>query len=863
MLKLLAISWHSLIIGLRSTIVGALLLATTVLYADEDKAYQWRCDSDSQGNWQCSKTERPSPVIEARRPAWLSFGLRTSANPEQPRVAAVHNLDWVEEEDMTAQQRAETDPYCCGAYIEPKRDYPDANLAPEQAPLRVNALSTEAQSDSVAVLDGDVHISQGYRQVRSDRAKVDQDNRHVLLEGNVRFREPNMLLMGDNATLDLDSKEVELDNATYVLHEASVRGTAKTLVRQVDGKILITDASYSSCEPTDDSWQLKTTQIELDQETGFATVKNARLQIRDVPVFYFPYAKFPINNRRSSGLLFPAISVDKENGLDFTQPIYWNLAPNYDATISPRYIQERGVGLETNFRHLSSWGMTEISAGFLGNDKGGKDESEKDPVSGLYPHQGQDRYMASIRHQGGSGGLWSTFLDLNHVSDKDYFRDIGQMTADENSRTHLNRHASLSYTIDNWHFNVQSRDFQSITAGLSDQYSVLPKISINGKYRLFNSLMLHLNHQHAVFDHDDQSFVTGSRNKLGYSIGWDKRWDWGYFNPSVSFKHLSHDLDLPSTDDQTLVQKSPSINVPIVSIDSGIFMERDHPWFTSLRQTFEPRLFYVKTDYKDHSALHDFDTREITPSYDLLFRNNRFHGGDRIADDHRISLGLSTSFIDKKTGQERFRARLAQAVYLDDRQVTLSAQPNAEELAELSRDQSYLAFDLSGRVSNNWRLSTEIIYDNHDNELEKSGLSLRYNDQQNNLFNFAYRFTKRPPRFIEDNSAEQDIEQTDISFFMPFGRNFNWVGRWNHDITNKRELELFAGFEYNNCCWRASLVMRRWLERKDELLFPERDLEPKNGIFLQIQLKGLAGTGGRVDTILQKGIQGYEPLQNF
>ena len=850
-------------IGRHGPIIIALLLATTGLYAEEDKAYQWLCDGDAQGSWQCNKTERPSPVIEARRSAWLSFGLRTSANPEQPRVAAVHNLDWIEEQDMTAQQRAESDPHCCGGYIEPKRDYPDANLAPEQAPLRVNALSTEAQTDSVALLDGDVHISQGYRQVRSDRAKVDQDNRHVLLQGNVRFREPNMLLMGDNATLDLDSKKVELDNATYVLHEASVRGAAKNLVRQADGIILIEDASYSSCAPNDDSWQLKTTEIELDQEAGFATVRNARLQIGDVPVFYFPYAKFPISNRRSSGLLFPVISVDKENGLDFAQPIYWNLAPNYDATISPRYIQERGIGLETTFRHLNRWAMTEVTAGFLGSDKGGNDDSEKDPISGLYPHQGQDRYMASIQHQGGANSSWSTFMDFSHVSDKDYFRDIGQMTADENSRTHLNRQASLSYTTVNWNFNIQSQDFQSITAGLSDQYSLLPKISINGKYRLFNSLILDLNHQHAVFDHEDQSFVTGSRSKLDYSIGWDKRWGWGYLNPRASFKHLSYDLDLPDAENQTLTENSPSISVPTISIDSGIFLERDHPWFTSLRQTFEPRLFYVKADYKDQYALPDFDTRQITPSYDLLFRANHFHGGDRIGDNHRISIGLSTSFIDKHTGQERFRARLAQAVYLDDRQVTLSAQPNAEELAQLSRDQSYLAFDLSGRVSNHWRLSSEIIYDNHDNELEKSGLSLHYNDQQNNLFNFTYRFTKRPPRFIEEISAKQDIEQTDMSFFMPFGRNFNWVGRWNHDITNKRELELFAGFEYNNCCWRASLVMRRWLEREDERLFPERDLEPKNGVFLQIQLKGLAGTGGRVDTILQKGIQGYEPFENF
>jgi len=792
-------------------------------------------------------------------------GAKNSGDSEQPRVAAAHNLDWVEKQDMTPQQQADLASYCCGAYIEPKRDYPDANLDPEQAPLRVNALSTEAQTESVAVLDGDVHISQGYRQVRSDSAKVDQNSRQVTLSGNVRFREPNMLVMGDNAKLDLNSEEVEIDNATYVLHQTSVRGTAKTLLRKTDGVILIKDATYSGCKPTDKTWQLKTSEIKIDQASGFATVKNARLDIGNMPVFYFPYAKFPISNRRSSGLLFPSIAVDKENGLDFSQPIYWNLAPNYDATLSPRFIQQRGAGLEATFRHLSNWSTTEVTAAYLGNDKGGNNDSERDSVTGLHPNEGEDRYMASIQHQGGVGRPWSTFLDFNNVSDTNYFRDMGQMTLDENSRTHLGRRASLAYRTAHWNFALETQDYQTITAGLSDQYSVLPNISIDGNYRFANSVSLDINHQHSVFDHDNPHFITGSRARLDYSVSWDKRWRWGYLKPKVGFKHLSYDLDLPTVDNLTTLPlaENPSVSVPIVSVDTGIFLDRDNSWFSGLRQTFEPRLFYLKAEFQDQQSLPDFDSREITLSYDLLFRDKRFYGGDRIADDHRLTLGLSTSFVDKQSGQERFRARLAQAVYFDDRQVAMPADPSIQEQLELRREQSLLAFELAGRINKNWRVTSEIIYDSSDNHLEKSGLSLRYNDHRDKIFNLAYRYSRRLPRTFEDMKLEQNIAQADMSFYIPMGADFNWVGRWNHDFTNHRELELFAGFEYNSCCWRASLVMRRWLEREDELLFPEQDLKPKNGIFLQIQFKSLAGTGGRVDTMLKRGIHGYEPLENF
>ena len=785
------------------------------------------------------------------------------SDTEQPRVAAVRNLDWVNKQDMTAQQRALVSSYCCGAYIEPERDYQGASLDPDSAPLQVNALSTEAPRDSVALLEGDVHISQGYRQVRSDRAIVDQSERQIILNGNVRFREPSMLLIGDNAILDLDNEEVEIENATYVLHQASVRGNASILKRTSDGLIVFNEATYSGCEPSDNTWQLTTSQIELDQKTGFATLKNARLDIKKIPVFYFPYAKFPISDRRSSGLLFPSISIDDENGLDFSQPIYWNMAPNYDATLSPRYIEKRGTGLEAIFRHLSSWSTTQISGGFLSNDKGGNDDDKKDPITGLYNHQGKDRYMASVQHSGAFDQSWSTFLDFNHVSDIDYFADIGQMTQSESSRTYLQRVASIAYRNNYWNFGLKAQDYQSITTGISDQYSVLPHLSLNGHYKFANSLLIEANNQYSVFGHNNQDYITGERANLDYNLSWDKHWNWGYFKPKIGFRHRSYNLDIPASNNLPEVDKKPSITVPTISIDSSFVLEKDSLWFPSLQQTLEPRLFYVKSKFRDQRSLPDFDTKEITPSYNSLFRDNRYYGGDRIADDHRLTLGLSTSFVDKNTGSEQFRASLAQAIYFDNRQVTLSSTPSIQEQDYLQRDKSYLAFELAAKIDKNWRLSSETIYDNYDNHWEKSGITVHYQDRQNRLFNLAYKYSRHIARSHEDIELEQHIEQADLSFYAPLNGNFNWVGRWHHDFTNNRELELFAGFEYNNCCWRASLVMRRWLDRDDRTLIPEQNLDSKSGIFLEIQFRGLAGTGGRVDRILKKGIYGYEPLENY
>ena len=828
--------------------------------AEENTATLWNCSAGTEGEWLCVEQEPQSTdTARGNRPA-RSLNNTRPADPEEPRVARVLNLDWVEAEDMTSEQQLSVDPYCCGAYLEPERDYPDADLDPDQASLRVNANSTEALPGNIAVLEGDVQISQGYRQIRSDTARINQNNRQVTLEGNVRFREPGLLLLGNSAEIDIDSKEVQIDEATYVLHEATVRGSAKSLSRNKDGIIVINDASYSSCEPGDATWQLMTSEINIDQSTGFATVKNARLEVKDIPIFYFPYLKFPVDDRRASGLLFPTISAGNENGIDITQPVYWNIAPNYDATISPRYIKERGFGIESKFRHLSRWSETELVANFLGSDKGGDNDEKIDEDTGLHPFEGEDRYLLSLQHRGGADRPWSTFLDLNEVSDVDYFRDLGNFTTDENTSTHLQRRASAGYKTKHWNYLIETQDYQVITEGLTDQYSVLPRISINGYYRFDNSLVVELNNRYSIFDRDDPGFATGSRSKLDYGITWDKRWSWGYFKPKVAFNHIAYSLDANNTG---LTNRTPSVSVPMVSMDSSIFLERDINWLANHKQTFEPRVFYIKTKFEDQSALPDFDTREFTPSYDLLFSENRFNGGDRISDEERLTVAFTSRFIDQDSGQERFRVSIAQSLYYSDRLVTLSSSPTVSELAELTRNQSPLALELAARLAKNWRFTSDLIYDNHDNDLEKSSVGVRYNDRENRLFNFTYRYTRREPRLFSGMDLDQDIEQVDMSAFVPLAGNFNLVGRWNHDFTNKRELELFAGFEYNSCCWRASLVARHWLDREDQFLFPEEQLKSRNGIFLQIQFKGLAGSGSRVDTMLNNGIYGYESLENF
>ena len=782
----------------------------------------------------------------------------TSSNKEQLLID--QRLDWVKKEHLAPEQQELVAKFCCGAYIEPKRTYEDAFKHPDESALRVKAISTEAQSDTVAILEGDVSIAQGYRHIKSNSALVDQENRRITLIGNIRFREPNMLLMGDHALVDLDSKEFQIENVTYVLHQSSIRGSAESLQRKSDGIINIKNSSFTSCEPSIDSWKLKTSDININQTSGFATVKNARLDLGKVPIFYFPYAIFPITERRSSGLLFPGISNDQENGIDFSQPIYWNIAPNYDATITPRYIQHRGMGVDVKFRHQNKWSYNQFTAGYLENDKGGNHDYQPDAISGLYPYQGQDRYMFRLKHQGNIATSWTSHIDFNKVSDEYYFSDIGQMTEEEDNPTHLLRKGALRYQSDSWLFAIEAQNYQPITLGINDPYEIAYRMTLNGNFKYANSVTLSLNNQQTEFRHDSQGYTNGRRTLLNYRLDMDNSWSWGYFNPSIGIKHLNYQLDTQvNQSDASGLTYNPTVTVPTFSLDSGIIFEKEGHSLSKYTQTLEPRFFYVKSKYRQQDFLPDFDTKEITSSYTKLFRENRFVGGDRISDDHRLSLGLSTSLINKKNGHEILRASIAQAIYFDDRKVSLT--DSLESQPDLLRKRSDLALEVFYRINDHWLLNNQIAYNNQDQHWENGSASLHYQKKEA-IFNISYHYSRLEPE--QQNASEiQPTEQADFSFYMPASNNFSWVGRWHHDLTNNRELEFFSGFEYNNCCWRAGLVFRRWLDRSNDSFMPKQEAKLRDGVFLQIQFKGIGGSGGRLASILKKGIYGYEPVEKF
>ncbi|MCO1333462.1 LPS assembly protein LptD [Microbulbifer sp. OS29] len=814
-------------------------------------------------------------------------------------------LDWLPRSELTAEEQANLPAVCSGTFVAPPRNYPGSDLPPGEASLRATAEKSQWLEDGSAKLSGNVHITQGYRQLFADQVRFNRQENVASLDGAIELREPNLLIRGASAEVHTNSEAASIEDATYVVHDAFIHGDAALVARQTSGELTLTEGTYTRCEPGREFWRLTGDEINIDKVENQGTARNVRLEILDVPILYLPYFRFPVGDARMSGFLFPSLSNSDKNGWDFTIPYYWNIAPQMDATISPRHIQYRGTGLEVEFRHLSEMFSTEIRLADLPDDDGGNNDLAQElidegfPENLVLPYKGEDRWLASLKQQGGySGSVWRTDIDYTKVSDPDYFRDLSTASLDINAETRVNQKVQGLLRSDHWQITLRTQDYQVLENDSFDVFAQYPRFDVDGDYR-WGDWLLSMQNQATVWDHQDtqtityigdtddpdsvttdiRDFITADRLRLDYEFFWDKQWLWGYFKPGVAGRYLSYKVS-----DQFLAEganDSPSAAAAQFTLDTGLYFERDSYIFDrDFIQTLEPRLFTLISSNADQGDFFDisdrandinpdieidpdsnnllYDTSLFTFSYDQLFRNSRFTGSDRIDDADRLALGLTTRFIDPISGRDLFSASIGQVYYSSDRQIGRTAYIEDTPRSEL-------AARIESRPFQSLRLGTEVVYEDSEHNINRGNFSLRYFDDDFRIFNLSYYY-ERPDATDDDDIDEDDndtVSQLNASTVLPLNTHTSFMAGASYDLTLNRELEYLAGIEYDDCCYRTRLVWRRTLDNDLAGVVSAEDLEYDEGIYLEIELKGLAGFGATVTEMLTQGIANFDQREEL
>jgi LPS-assembly protein len=669
----------------------------------------------------------------------------------------------------------------------------------------------------LSILQGNVQILQGDREVRANHARYDPTHTAFELEGGVEYTDSLVHVTGSGGNYT-QNEGADFTAAEFELRQPAAHGAADIMHLTPDGKIRLEHVRFTTCPKQDPVWQLRANEIVLDTRARIGTAHGTKVDFKDVPVLYLPWLSFPLSNDRKSGFLFPTLGNSSTSGLQIAIPYYWNIAPNVDATIEPNEYQKRGLDLGGELRYLTSAQHGDFAFDFLPNDR---------------LDNGQDRSHVKLQEVAQLPDDFRLTINAENVSDRAYFQDFSQGTAGT-STAFLERTALVSYRDENWRLSGEVQEFQTIDellAASDKPYAQVPRLVADGNFALGQAEQLQYGFHSELVDFTRATGEKGWRFDLLPAVALDFSAPGYFVRPGVAFRFTQYAL----SDTAPGLPTSPSRAVPTASFDTGLLFERDAGGSRLL--TLEPRVLYVYTPYRSQNELPVFDT--ALPDLNLveLFRTNRFVGADRVGDADQVSVGATSRLLDAQDGTQFLAATLGEIYYIKPPRVLLE-----DQLPETSGTSDMVA-QLALTAYKHWSANLDLEWDPHNFAGERTEISVQYHPAPMQVLNLTYRVQR------EGNQ----LKQIEGSAAWPVARNWNLYSRIVYSLDDDKMLDRFAGFEYGSCCFKLRLVGRRFLNAPNG--------SQETGVYVQLELTGLASVGSAADALLMEAIPGYRPPQ--
>ena len=661
-------------------------------------------------------------------------------------------------------------------------------------PLDIEADDIDAPGNAPMRFAGNVRFSRGDQQLRTDELIYDRVTGEVVLPGWLEYEDALLRMEASAARYDTEQSTGNFDAVRYFIAGAAGAGHAQSVEMLDPEHARVQGFDFTTCDIEDPDWQLKAGDVKLDFERAVGTARHARLEFKGVPILYSPWLSFPLNDERKSGFLYPQFGSSSDNGIDLAVPYYWNIAPNRDATFTPRVIGDRGLLLGSEFRFLGRRQAGTFRFDYLPDDR----------------RADRDRWLGRIRYQAALAPGWSTRLNFNRVNDPDHFLDLGN-ELESSSIQFLRSDLSLSGRGRNWLFRTTFDTFQVLDRDVLDRnepYDRLPRIEFDGDWPLRGDLRFRFDSEAVYFERDVG--VTGMRldalPELALRIvrpGW-------FFEPALGLRATAWSLENSAAADDT-----PSRIQPLLSLDGGLVFERSlaNGWL----QTLEPRAFYLYVPQRDQDDLPLFDTRELTFSFAQLFQTNRFSGPDRQADANQLTLAVTSRLLENGSGRSILDASLGQIVFFEDSETTLPNRPVED------RSVSATVGEINWRPTDRFLLSAGLQWDPEDNETDVAAFGLRWKGNDARQVQFGYRFRR------------DRVDQIDMRARYPLRPGLNLIGRFGYSFEDETTLEALGGIEYESCCWAVRASVRHYVNDRDE--------GKRTALFVELHLKGLGSLG--------------------
>lgn len=655
---------------------------------------------------------------------------------------------------------------------------------------------------------GSVRARQGDQRLSSERLRYDTGDGRVEGDSGVRLRQPGVLINAERARYWLTPQRGEFEGVSeYRIVAGHMQGQADRIIREGPTVSRYQGVTLSTCMPGREFWTLQAQRAEIDRDTRQGRAHHAVLSLGRLPVFYTPYLQFPVGSERLTGLLAPTIGQSDDNGTTVSVPWYWNIAPNQDATITPTSYWKRGAMIDTQYRYLTDWVDGEINASYLPDDD----------------RYGSDRWAIDQTHALSLGRSIRGTFQQERVSDIDFENDFGDEFSYQ-SDSFMESHAELSWAQGGVFAAIDAQSWQRVKAGPRSPYARRPRIQLGydpiERFGLFN---YGIAAEWTDFHNDNPDRQQGTEYKVAPKLSLPLN-TLGYrLEPAVAWQHNGYDLT--NTGDGP---ENPSVSVPVYTVDGQLFLERPETTFEGVYQTLEPRVQYRNVPDRDQDELPDFGSTSETNNFSQLFRKSGFD----ITHTQQVSLGVTTRYLDDRTGREYLRASIGQTFFYHD---------TAE------RDRSDYIAQLRLNLPNGFEVDADHRWDPEDSSTNKTRTVLRWRGARNATANLALR--------REKDAGVTELNQLSGSFALPVARGWHLFAGGREDLERRQTLESFFGIEQSACCHSVRLAVSE--ERLLDASAGEPSLDQK--IMLELELKGLGGIGDRIQSFLDAEIDGYNP----
>ena len=680
----------------------------------------------------------------------------------------------------------------------------------EQSATEILADQLHIENNSLLQFSGNVQLTRGEQKLGADQLQLDSAASQLFANGNLSFSDRLISISADSIELDNDNNTGLFEHTDFQLHTNHLRGSAKKIIQLDASQRELYGVSFTTCDPDRNTWSLDASRLKLDQQEGRGTALHAVLRIKDIPVFYFPWFQFPIDDRRMSGILNPAFSSSETAGSQLALPFYWNQAENFDMTLTPVWYSKRGFQLNTENRYLFDNHYGQLNLSWL------DDELFAD-----------ERWYRRWTHEADLAADFHSSILIQRVSDSQFLEDFDHLDTIQDI-DYLKSSITFNGLLADWSTQLLFEQHQIVNDEkpiASSPYKRLPRLSVD---RVFSSEQGTLNidwkTEWVHFDRDES--ITGDRLHVAPLISYTMEESYYFIKPALQLDYTRYSLDNNTADLNSLER-----SLPLFSVDSGLIFERLAHSTKNWTQTLQPRLYFVYVPFEEQDDIPDFDTALLPDSYQNLFINNRFSGADRIGDTRHISLGLTTRLLDDAS-VEFFSASIGQAFYAEDRIVSLNSTID-------ERDKSSLMSVVNFKPAPEWDIQLASVYDQLEKVSTQTDISIR-------------RHTLEQILNIEYHLRKDKLEQTTLSLVYPVSMNWTVFAKRQHSLIHDVPVQNLFGLAYESCCWGFKALY----EESSDKDFEEVD----RAVYFQLTFKGLSSAGQDINSLLEDGILGYQPV---